>query len=87
MQAKIIDKKSLRACFSVLLCPTMSDTLRTKSVRLSQDQIDALVEFAKRDSRDVSQVIRIAIDEFFAGQKTNGEIKIPAQHTEVEVPA
>jgi len=47
----------------------MNDALKTKSVRLSEEQIDALQEFAGRDKRDVSQVIRIAIDEFFERQR------------------
>jgi hypothetical protein len=52
-------------------------SLKTKSVRLSQEQIEALERRAEEDKRDVSQVIRIALDEFF--QRKRG-IKIPARH-------
>ena len=40
-------------------------SLKSKSVRLSQEQIEALERRAKEDKRDISQVIRIALDEFF----------------------
>jgi hypothetical protein len=39
--------------------------LKNKSVRLSPEQIEALERRAAEDKRDVSQVIRIALDEFF----------------------
>jgi predicted transcriptional regulator len=48
----------------------MNDSLvKTKSVRLSQEQIEALERRAKEDKRDVSQVIRIALDEFLERQR------------------
>ena len=50
--------------------------LKTKSVRLSQEQIEALLRRSKEDKRGVGQIIRIALDEFFqrhrkAGAKRN----------------
>jgi hypothetical protein len=50
---------------------TMNDgaPLQTKSVRLTPQQIKALEKFAQRDRRDPSEVIRIAIDEFFERRK------------------
>jgi hypothetical protein len=39
-------------------------SLKTQSVRLSKEQIEALKRRAVEDKRDVSQVIRIALDEF-----------------------
>jgi predicted transcriptional regulator len=44
-------------------------SLKSKSVRLSQEQIEALERRAEEDKRDVSQVIRIALDEFFERQR------------------
>jgi hypothetical protein len=58
--------KWLTLYFTDLRCPTMNDGfLKSKSVRLSQEQIEALERRAKEDKRDISQVIRIALDEFF----------------------
>jgi predicted transcriptional regulator len=52
----------------------MNDSLiKTKSVRLSQEQIEALERRAKEDKRDVSQVIRIALDEFFERRRVRGK--------------
>jgi predicted transcriptional regulator len=48
--------------------------MKTQSVRLSQEQLEALQRCAEEDKRIVSQVIRIALDEFFERQP---EIKIP----------
>jgi len=44
-------------------------SLKTQSVRLSKEQIEALKRRAVEDKRDVSQVIRIALDEFLERQR------------------
>lgn len=61
----------------------MSDRLSSKSVRLSQEQIEALEEYARQDKREVSSVIRIAIDDFLDRARL---AKIQPQHREA-VPA
>jgi predicted transcriptional regulator len=54
-------------------------SLKTKSVRLSQEQIEALELRAVEDKRDVSQVIRIALDEFLERQRVGRkQVKIAA---------
>ena len=60
----------------------MNDSLlKSKSVRLSQEQIEALERRAKEDKRDISQVIRIALDEFFERLKRKTTSRWPNEET------
>lgn len=56
----------------------MSDRKKTKSVRLSEEQIKALGTLAERERRDISELIRIAIDQLLSSS-TNREIAVPVQ--------
>ena len=67
----------------------MSDTTKkTKSVRLSPTQITALTTLARQDRRDVSDIIRIAIDELIekggASRPAEREVDFGAALTEAK---
>lgn len=61
----------------------MADTLKNKTVRLSEEQIAALNAEAIRDRRDFSQLVRIAVDELLESTKAARERSLPVVGTEV----